>query len=52
MLGFTNSNKLCGEFQSAGGLIGGVMANAFPDLFAAIIMRFIDYPEVETLNIS
>jgi oligopeptidase B len=37
--GYTDPSLLCGMGTSAGGLIMGVMANEFPHLFAALIMR-------------
>jgi protease II len=37
--GYTSPSLLCGMGTSAGGLIMGVMANEFPHLFAALIMR-------------
>jgi oligopeptidase B len=36
---YTSPSLLCGMGTSAGGLIMGVMANEFPHLFAALIMR-------------
>jgi protease II len=37
--GYTTERLMCGEFESAGGLIGGVMINEYPHLFAGIILR-------------
>jgi oligopeptidase B len=38
-LRLTTPSLLCGSFGSAGGLIGGVLINHFPELFRAIVMR-------------
>jgi protease II len=38
--GITNNKLLCAEFESAGALIGGVMINEYPDLFAGIVLRY------------
>lgn len=47
---YSEPSKLCAVVSSAGGLIGGVMANEFPHLFAAIVMRgaFLDVIESMT----
>lgn len=37
--GYTSPSLLCGMGSSAGGLVMGVMANEFPHLFAALVMR-------------
>lgn len=37
--GYTSPSLLCGMGTSAGGLVMGVMANEFPHLFAALVMR-------------
>jgi oligopeptidase B len=40
----TAPDLLCGSFGSAGGLIGGVLVNRFPELFRALIMRLVLLP--------
>ena len=40
-LGVTSPGLMCASGGSAGGLVMGVMANEYPQLFAALLMRWV-----------
>jgi oligopeptidase B len=47
--GYTRPNRLAAKASSAGGLVLGVMANEYPNLFGALIMKV---PFVDVLTSS